>query len=351
MLNAREKVKSAPFVHMAETWDILGHTWAVEMLRHHVADGTARHAYLLTGPTGVGRRTLALRFAQALNCTQPAEAGIPCGACDDCQRIASGRHPDVTFVHAEAVRGTLKVDQVREARRVLALKPYQGKHRVAIFLRFEEANDAAANALLKTLEEAPAHAVLILTAESPESLLPTIVSRCEVLRLQPLPVEVIEAMLKESGATDDQARLISHVSGGCPGPALHMLAHPEVLELRDEKLSELMTLLGGTRAQKFAYAAKLSKDKAGMRSVLLLWLSFWRDVLWRASGAATPISSIDRESQIDSLSRALSLEQARCVVSDLDSALRHLETNVNARLLAEVVLLDLPAGSAVESAR
>jgi DNA polymerase-3 subunit delta' len=333
---------------MAETWGILGHAWAVEMLRHHVAGGVARHAYLLTGPTGVGRRTLALRFARALNCVQPVDAGIPCGACDDCLRIDTGRHPDVTFIQAEAEGGTLKVDQVREARRILALKPYHSKYRVAIFLRFEEANDASANALLKTLEEAPAHAVLILTAESPESLLPTIVSRCEVLRLQPLPFGIIESMLKQSGAADDQARLISRVSAGCPGVARRLLEDLPALASRDEKLTEFITLLGSTRAQKFAYAEKLGKDKAAMRGVLLLWLSFWRDVLWRASGAATPITTVDRESQIDSLSRGMSLDEARRIVSDLDNALRRLETNINARLLAEVLLLDLPALPVVE---
>lgn len=327
---------------MDANWNIVGHAWAVDMLRQHVGRGTARHAHLFTGPRGVGRRTLALRFAQALNCTDPPEPGIPCLKCNDCARIQARQHPDVTIVEAEAEGATLKVDQVREQRRLLALKPFLGRFRVAIFLRFQEANDSAANALLKTLEEAPAYAVLILTAESPEGLLPTIVSRCEVLRLHTVPLDAVQHLLEQHGAPPEQARLMAHVSGGCPGTALRLVEDKGALAYREEKLNELMALLPATRAQRFAYAEKLGKDKASMHAVLVLWLSFWRDVLWRAGGASTPISNLDRQQEIDALARQLSLASAKRLVADLDHALRRLESNVNPRLLAEVLLLDWP---------
>ncbi|MFH1183869.1 MAG: DNA polymerase III subunit delta' [Chloroflexota bacterium] len=327
---------------MTENWSIVGHTWAVDMLRQHVKGGATRHAYLFTGPRGVGRRTLALRFAQALNCTDPTEPGIPCGKCDDCKRVEARQHPDVTIVAAEAEGGTLKVEQVREQRRLISLKPFQAKYRVAIFNRFQEANDAAANALLKTLEEAPAHAVLVLTAESSEGLLPTIVSRCEVLRLHTVPLDAVQELLEQRGAQPDHARLLSHISGGCPGVALRLMQDKEALAYRDEKLNELLALLPATRAQKFAYAEKLGKDKAAMRGVLVLWLSFWRDVLWRAGGASTAIANIDRQQEIDALSRQMSLPNAKQIVADLDRGVRRLESNINPRLLAEVLLLDWP---------
>jgi DNA polymerase-3 subunit delta' len=235
---------------ITENWNMLGHEWAVDMLKQHISRDTLRHAYLFCGPPGLGRRTLALRLAQALNCTQPVASGQPCGGvCRDCQQIESMRYPDLSIVQAETEGGTLKVEQVREVRRALALKPYQGNYRVALFLRFQEASEGAANALLKTLEEAPSYAVLILTADTPEQLLPTVTSRCEVLRLRPLSLETVQTHLQSHGAEPEQAHLIAHISGGRPGYALRLLKDESALEFRAERLADLCHLLSCTRVQ------------------------------------------------------------------------------------------------------
>jgi len=323
-------------------WILLGHEWAVDMLKQHIFRDALRHAYLFTGPPGLGRRTLALRLAQALNCTQQPAPGQPCGDCRDCRQIESMTHPDLSVVQAETEGGTLKVDQIREVRRALTLKPYQAKYRLALFLRFQEASEGAANALLKTLEEAPEYAILILTADSPEGLLPTITSRCEVLRLRPLSPDVVESYLLEQGAESEQAHLIAHISDGRPGYALKLLNDETTLEFRAERLAELGRLLPSTRVQKFKYAENLAKDKDVMRQTLLVWLSYWRDVLLRASGATVPIANVDQEKTITSLAQSLEMERTRRVVQDMETAIKRLEHNVNPRLLAEVLLLDLP---------
>ena len=305
---------------MNNNWNLIGHEWAVDMLKKHVVNGT-RHAYLFAGPPGLGRRTLALRFAQALNCQTPVEAGIPCGRCRDCKQIEAMQYADLTVVQAETEGGILKVDQIREARRVLTLKPYQARYRVALFLRFQEANDNASNALLKTLEEAPSYAVLILTADNPEQLLPTIVSRCEVLRLRPLKVEAVKRDLENRGIDSDRANLIAHISGGRPAYARQLSERDSMLEKREERLNDLQSLISASRVEKFAYADKLARDRESMRQAVLIWLSYWRDVMLRTADAEMPLVNMDRNVEIEGLAGMLDLSVARSVVSGLEEVL------------------------------
>jgi DNA polymerase III subunit delta' len=334
--------------NMAENWGLSGHEWAVEMLQQHISHDSVRHAYLITGPAGVGRCTLALRLIQALECPQPIDPGVPCGTCRTCKQINAMQYPDLTVVQAEKEGGTLKVEQVRQVRQQLVLTPYQGKYRVALFLRFHEANASASNALLKTLEEAPAHAILLLTADNQEKLLPTIVSRCEVMRLRPLPVGQVEAALEARGAAPEQAALLAHLSGGRPGAAIRFMEDASLLEFRRERLDELQKLLKATRVEKFSYAGGLfrskdrEKDRENFRQILLLWLAYWRDVLVRTSGSSAPLVNADREEEINFLAGRLDISAARHLVGDMEKAIQRLDRYVNPRLLAEVLLLDLP---------
>jgi DNA polymerase III subunit delta' len=329
-----------------DNWGLIGHEWAVEMLKQHISHDSLRHAYLITGPPGLGRRTLALRLAQALNCLTPAAPGEPCGVCRSCLQIDAMQYPDLAVIQAEMEGGVLKVEQVRMLRQSLVLKPYQGRYRLALFLRFQEANANAANALLKTLEEAPAHAILLLTADNAEGLLPTIVSRCECLRLRPLPVEKVESALLSRSASAAQARLLAHLSGGRPGAAFRMMADPSMLAFRSLRLDELKMLLSATRVEKFAYAEKLTdrrkEAEERLRDTLLIWLAFWRDVLVRAAGSSAPLVNVDRSAAIDALAGGLGVAGSRPIVSRIEQALEQLEKNVNPRLLVEVLLLDLP---------
>ena len=331
-----------------DNWNLLGHEWAVDMLRRHVARGDTRHAYLFAGAPGLGRRTLALRLAQALNCEKPVAPGEPCFTCRTCKQIEEMRHPDLNVVEpvdsdlVPSPTGEIRISQIRDLQKTFHLKPYQSQYRVAIFLRFQDANDNAANALLKTLEEAPAHAILLLTADNPEQLLPTINSRCEILRLRPLPIEAIVADLMDRGVDEDRARLLAHISGGRPGFARRLVDDATVLEKREERLNDLQTILPASRVEKFSYAEKLAKDKDTMRQTFLIWLSYWRDVMLRVAGAETPLINVDRNMEIEFLAGRLDLPTARRVVSDLESALAKMERTVNSRLLTEVLLLDWP---------
>ena len=331
-------------------WGLIGHEWAVSLLSEHAAHGSLRHAYLLAGPRGVGRRTLALALAQALNCPQPLAPGQPCQVCPTCRRIREQAYPDLSVIQAEQVGGTLKIDQVRELQRSLALAPYEGRFRVAVFLRFEEATIQSQNALLKTLEEPNPQVVLVLTALSAENLLPTIVSRCEILRLRSLPVtQVREALEQRWSLPPARAALLAHISEGRPGVALQYHLQPELLEQRQAWLEELALLLPASRLERFPFAEKWEIDirkkirlKEDLRGQLVTWLSLWRDVYLTSSQAPVAITNLDWQPQIQFLAGALSPARAFAMLRRIGQTLELLHKNMNTRLALEVLLLELP---------
>jgi DNA polymerase-3 subunit delta' len=253
------------------------------------------------------------------------------------------QHPDLAVVQAAQVGGTLKVDQIREQQSSLWLAPYEAKFRVALLLRFEEAHISAQNAFLKTLEEPPPRVILLVTAESPERLLPTVVSRCEVIRLRPLPVdEVMQGLQERWGIAAEQARLLAHISGGRPGYALRLHQTPELLEARRLRLDYHERLLSCNRAQRFEYAEKLAKDKEALQSTLQTWSSLWRDVLMRAAGSVAPLVNLDRTDEVARLAARFGVYTANDMVAAIQNTSDLLDRNVNSRLAIEVLLLDLP---------
>jgi len=324
-------------------WQMIGHEWAVHLLKQHVINEQVRHAYLFTGSQGIGRRTLALRLAQSLNCLQPPAPGEVCEVCRACVQIERMQHPDLFVLQAEQRGGVLKVEQVRELQRSLSLAPYEALYRVALLLHFEEANQNAANALLKTLEEPGSQVVLILTAENAEILLPTIVSRCEVLRLRPLPVEQVSQGLQDLwGASAERAQLLASISSGRLGYAVHLFQNPEQDEQRTVWLTDLMQILEESRVGRFRFAEAFAKDKESARALLLVWLSFWRDVLMKAAGSAVRVANLDYSDQITMLADRFGLRRAHQASLALERTIEMLDKNVNLRLALEVLMLDLP---------
>jgi DNA polymerase-3 subunit delta' len=322
---------------------MIGNEWAVDLLAEHVAQGRERHAYLITGPQGVGRRTLALHFAQCLNCEKPPAPGQPCRKCSNCKRIELMQHPDLTVVEAEHEGEVLRIDQVREIQHSLSLAPYEARYRVALILRFEEAHASAANAMLKTLEEPPPKVVVILTAKSAESLLPTIVSRCEVLRLRPVSIdETAKGLQNVSGIPQEQAEKLAHLSGGRPGYAIRLYEQPSLLEQRQSWLEELIQLLASPRRERFAFAKGSIEHKEELRSELNVWLTFWRDVLIVAAGITASITNLDYSPHIKMLADQIGLHKAQFCVNSIESTMDRIDHNVNSRLALEVLLLDFP---------
>ncbi len=332
-------------------WDqVIGHDWAVSLLSASLAHGRVGHAYLITGPDQVGKGTLALTFAQALNCEAPAPQR-PCGECRTCRLIASGHHPDLHLLQPEvSARGkpTIKIDEIRDLQRDLSLSTHEARYRVAIISQFEAANLNAANAFLKTLEEPPPRVILILTAGEADALLPTIASRCRTIALRPLEATVVEeSLMARWGVGAEEAELLSRLSDGRIGWAVAASEDPQVMQTRRQHLAHLYDALDGSRVRRFALADKLSRKPETLPDLLRTWLSWWRDMALLAHpseirAAVAPISNMDQQRQMGQLAGAW---PRRAILNSFEQtglALWQLARNANTRLVLENLFLTYP---------
>jgi DNA polymerase-3 subunit delta' len=326
-----------------QRWPVYGHDWAVGQLARSLAYGRVRHAYLITGADQIGKHTLAHAFAMTLNCAAPDQAARPCGQCRPCRLIQAGGHPDILYGELDENTGALRIDAIRTVTRALAMKPFEARYRVAIFPHFERAQPRAQDALLKTLEEPPPHAVLILLAPATEALLPTIVSRSQVIALRPVPLALIRDMLvTHYQAEPDHAELLARLSAGRIGWAISAL-HDDTLQAgRDTALDLLEACLSQTRAQRFALAEDLSRDKLALAHTLALWQTYWRDLLLLAAGSQVPPANSDRLVPLQRLALSLSPADALRGLKATRALLDNLAYNLNLRLALEVLFLEYP---------
>lgn len=326
-------------------WPVVGHAWAVTLLAHAIETNEVRHAYLFSGPSQIGKTTLARVFAQAI-CCQSADGEPPCGVCAACRRCARDAHPDVRLILPQGRDGQeFLIDQVRELIHEATLSPIMGRHKVFILSEVDRANASAMNALLKTLEEPPPSVVLLLTSSNPQRLLPTIVSRCQVLSLRPIPVALVEGRLMEAGVKEEEAVLLARLSGGRLGWALAALDQPTMWEARAAALDELVRLTEENRWERLATAATLANQSADVVEKLALWTTWWRDLLLAQHRCSGAITHIDRRETVEAEAGRFSTDQVLSFLGDLASTQRHLERNVNARLALETLLLHLPRPS------
>jgi DNA polymerase-3 subunit delta' len=340
---------------MSITWDIVGHNWVVDYFRRSIAAGAVAHAYLLAGPQGVGKAAIALRLAQALVCER-GEVD-PCLECRGCRRTAHGNHPDVRAISLagqaagqkvdEPKSRELRIDTVREWQRDIDLRPFEARRRVFLLDDADKLTEQAANALLKTLEEPPPYAVLILIAQGTGDLLPTVVSRCRELRLRPVRRDVIAAVLQARyGVSEDDAALLAAWSGGRFGWAVTALEQPELLQEQHDRLDVLAALRSGDRVVRLKWAEARAKEYRAEPQIvqqwLALWQSWWRDVLLVRAGCDGAITYLERRDELAPVAAALTLDRIHDFLSRIDRTREQLADNVNAQLALENLALHAP---------
>ncbi|MCL6553058.1 MAG: DNA polymerase III subunit delta' [Firmicutes bacterium] len=335
--------------------DVVNQDHAILLLRTAMRTGKVGHAYLLVGPAGVGRRQVALAFAQLLNCQQPAD-GDACGACGTCRRIAAGAHPDVRVLDVAHERfleqpprdykgKEIPVDQIRALRRDAAFPPYEAAWKVYIVADAERMSAAAANSLLKTLEEPPARVVVVLVAESATALLPTIVSRCQLVRCSYLRADEIERALRDRWQVPvARARVLALLADGRLGRALEWAQSEPRLAARERLLDLLPQLEAGDLLAQLDAAEALAKDPDLLPDLLDLAVLWYRDLLvYRQLGEPARLANQDRLEAITRLAPGYDDARLGARIAALEDAKDALRRNANPRLVLERLFLSFGA--------
>ena len=325
-------------------WNLIGHEWAVQLFQGHLNNNSLRHAYLITGPKDIGKQKLAIRFIQAILCEQSDLNDRPCLNCITCQRVDRMEHPDLFPVMVSEGSSQIKVDQVRELMHRLSLSPYEAKHKIGLILEIENASINTQNALLKTLEEPPNPVILILTANSVDQVLETILSRCEEIKLNSVPLSITQQGLESlHQVPSEKAELLAHISGGRPVKALRYFQDPSLLDHRNAILDDHNEILQGGSVERFAYASKITSDPLLVQDILDTWYSIWHDVLLKSSGSQATIQNIDRQEDIDKVVKDVDPSAVKNALASLKRAEELIRMNANLKLTVENLLLQLPS--------
>jgi len=318
--------------------DILGHPKAVSILQNALRNDRLAHAYLFHGMDGIGKRTLALTFAKALNCSQGAFDS--CDSFLSCLKTDHKNHPDIERIEAQGA--FIRIDAVKDLQERMKFRPMEGRKRVAILKNADRLNNAAANALLKTLEEPSASNLLILVTARPYQLPLTILSRCQQIRFNPLPQDTIAQLLKERFSLEtSQALLLAAASGGSMGKALD-LNRESFLTLKSEVLDYLAKSDSHQSLQRLSFLRFLIDDKKDILDKLEILKTFFRDVLFcRETGQINGLLHQDRLELITAMARKWSPEEILMNIRTVEQTARLLEQNTNKSLTLEVMMFRL----------
>jgi DNA polymerase-3 subunit delta' len=254
--------------------DVLGHSKAITLLQRAIKNEKVVTSYLFSGNEGIGKKLVALQFAKALNCLgKESDGGDACDHCPSCKKIDHALHPDVLLIEPEGQY--IKVDQVRQLQKELVYRPYEGKRRVCILSAADRMAPHIPNTLLKTLEEPPLHTVIILLANNPRFILPTILSRCHPVRFNPLPIPLVSKWLMEGKGFDEaEAHLLASLSEGSAGKALELQE-----EIRQVPRKELLKDWVGLKSLSFERIGSWVGSLPSQRENLLLMLEVAKTLL------------------------------------------------------------------------
>jgi DNA polymerase-3 subunit delta' len=322
--------------------NLIGQSRAKKLLHRSSANNRVAHAYLFRGPDGVGKKRTALTFAAFINCQAPAGNDV-CGRCRSCRKFHSGNHPDLHIIQPDGAM--IKINQIRQLRQILSFPPLEANFRVVIIEDVHTMRREAANSLLKTLEEPPPDNLLILTVDQASEVLPTIVSRCQIIPFSPLPYEQLAStLMSEDGLARDTAFTLAAISEGSLGQA-RILADRQLLDCRRQILESLLSLSprqSDVPAAVFQLAEKAAGLKEQLPDLFDLFRIWLRDLMYLAAGGVeSGIISRDLATILPAARERWSLGELSDKLHLIGQAEKRLLRNCNRALVCEVLFLSM----------
>ncbi|PIW68610.1 MAG: DNA polymerase III subunit delta' [Candidatus Omnitrophica bacterium CG12_big_fil_rev_8_21_14_0_65_42_8] len=316
--------------------DIIGQDTAVRLLQGMIGGGQLSGSYLFIGPMGVGKCTVSIEFAKAINCE---EKGLDaCEECVSCGKINSSNHPDVFIIQKEKEAGFIKIDKIRDIIYQASLKPYEAGKKIFIINNAEDMNEESQNALLKILEEPRENQIFILTTSAVSGLLPTVISRCKAVKFNLLSrVQIQRLLVEKRGFNEDEAILFSHMALGSPGRAIAFKEGDEMRE-RDRMLNDFFF----RKRALFREEVCDEKNYADLEESLKMLLSWYRDLLVsKFTEDKSVFLNVDRMNEIFSYSAGFSAGKLEKNISSVMKTINYLRRNVNPKMALFNMALEL----------
>ncbi len=333
-------------------WQTAGNEKIVALFRRALSQRRLSHAYLLLGPQHVGKMTLAMDLARAVNCESD---NPPCGLCRSCQRIASGKHADIKVTSLSrpdpAAKGKKRteigIQEIKDLIEQASLPPFEGRMKVFVIDGAERMSSEAANALLKTLEEPPAHVLFILLSSREQSVLPTVLSRCQRIELRPLTIEAVAHLLgQRQGVDHERTALLARLSSGCPGWALSALSDDGEMQQRKQDLDIIVRIPSLAYGKRFAlvteWLKRFDESRDEGESLLNLWLGWWRDLLMLKAGCDSSLTNVDYRDELEQQSGLFDISDISASAGAIRRAKEQIGLNANLRLALESLMLNVP---------
>jgi len=332
-------------------WPIIGHSSITNFLQGSITNSRLAHAYLFHGPDHVGKTTVAENFVTSILCFEDNnhKKSFPCGTCSHCQQIKKSIHPDVAWYERNQGKKEITVEQIRGVIEKLTTTSFLGSYKIGIIKNADQMSLAAANSLLKTLEEPSQKTILVLTAEKLSNIPSTIISRCLMIEFRPVSENDIYKYLTDQLQTDTELAInISKVSLGRPGTAINLATNKKQWQEYQEYSHNLINLIGAPIKTKFDLAQELTSDKIAsdqvrnsLVNIFKIWQTILRDLTLLKLKKSDKLINNWLRNELFNISQTVNLSNLLLGLHKLESADQQINRNVNIRLLLENFFLYL----------